>query len=230
MSRPHSCICRWAARAAMPPLVCARQPASPRTRSCSARRPCSADPAAQLGIQMRNGIKAYFDYVNEKGGVHGRKLELVTEDDHYEPSVAPVGDQEADRGAQGVRAARLRRHADRGRRTCRWSTQAKVPLVGMFTGAEVAARAVQPLRVPRARELLRRDREDRRAGGLHRRQEDLGVLPGRRLRRGRAARAPSSRSSRRSMKIHSHGTVERNTRQGRGRGRRRSTPRSPTRW
>ena len=25
-------------------------------------------PAAQLGIQMRNGIKAYFDYVNAKGG------------------------------------------------------------------------------------------------------------------------------------------------------------------
>jgi ABC-type branched-subunit amino acid transport system substrate-binding protein len=31
-------------------------------------------PAAQLGIQMRNGIKAYFDFVNAKGGVHGRKL------------------------------------------------------------------------------------------------------------------------------------------------------------
>src|SRR5947207_4273943 len=47
-------------------------------------------PAAQLGIQMRNGIKAYFDYVNERGGVHGRKLELVSEDDKYEASVAPV--------------------------------------------------------------------------------------------------------------------------------------------
>ena len=47
-------------------------------------------PAAQLGIQMRNGIKAYLDYVNEKGGVHGRKLELVTEDDGYEAARAPV--------------------------------------------------------------------------------------------------------------------------------------------
>ena len=28
-------------------------------------------PAAQLGIQMRNGIKSYVDFVNEKGGVHG---------------------------------------------------------------------------------------------------------------------------------------------------------------
>ena len=33
-------------------------------------------PAAQLGIQMRNGVKAYFDYVNEKGGVHVRSLTL----------------------------------------------------------------------------------------------------------------------------------------------------------
>src|SRR5207244_8136735 len=47
-------------------------------------------PAAQLGIQMRNGIKAYFDFVNEKGGVNGRKLELVTEDDQYEQKVAPI--------------------------------------------------------------------------------------------------------------------------------------------
>ncbi|HKP34364.1 MAG TPA: ABC transporter substrate-binding protein, partial [Sphingomicrobium sp.] len=42
-------------------------------------------PAAQLGIQMRNGIKAYFDAVNEKGGVNGRKIELLTVDDGYEP-------------------------------------------------------------------------------------------------------------------------------------------------
>ena len=47
-------------------------------------------PAAQLGIQMRNGIRAYFDEVNEKGGVHGRKLELVTEDDMYEIARAPA--------------------------------------------------------------------------------------------------------------------------------------------
>ena len=46
-------------------------------------------PAAQLGIQMRNGVKAYLDYVNEKGGVHGRRIELVTEDDKYEQALAP---------------------------------------------------------------------------------------------------------------------------------------------
>src|SRR5882672_892314 len=42
-------------------------------------------PAAQLGIQMRNGVSAYLDYVNAQGGVSGRKLELLTLDDGYEP-------------------------------------------------------------------------------------------------------------------------------------------------
>src|SRR5437879_5684937 len=41
-------------------------------------------PAAQLGIQMRNGVRAYLDYVNAQGGVHGRKIELITLDDGYE--------------------------------------------------------------------------------------------------------------------------------------------------
>jgi hypothetical protein len=45
--------------------------------------------AAQLGIQMRNGLKAYFDYVNEHGGVNGRKLELVTLDDGGKDGCGP---------------------------------------------------------------------------------------------------------------------------------------------
>src|SRR5437870_11079435 len=43
-------------------------------------------PASQLGIQMRNGVSAYLDYVNAQGGVHGRKIELITLDDGYEPA------------------------------------------------------------------------------------------------------------------------------------------------
>ena len=43
-------------------------------------------PAAQLGIQMRNGARAYFDHVNKEGGVYGRKIELITLDDGYEPA------------------------------------------------------------------------------------------------------------------------------------------------
>jgi branched-chain amino acid transport system substrate-binding protein len=97
-------------------------------------------PAAELGIQMRNGIKAYLDDVNKKGGVHGRRIELVTEDDRYEPAVAP-----------GMTKKLIEEHkvfaligyvgTPTGVVHLPVLTQAKVPLVGMFTGAEA-------LRVP----------------------------------------------------------------------------------
>lgn len=97
-------------------------------------------PAAQLGIQMRNGIKSYLDYINAKGGVNGRKLELITEDDKYEASVAPAASRKlieehkvfALMGYVGTPTGVVHLPV---------ITQAKVPLVGMFTGAEA-------LRVP----------------------------------------------------------------------------------
>ena len=44
--------------------------------------------AAQLGIQMHAGAKAYFDHVNQQGGIFGRKIEIVTADDKYEANLA----------------------------------------------------------------------------------------------------------------------------------------------
>ncbi|HXZ54374.1 MAG TPA: ABC transporter substrate-binding protein, partial [Burkholderiales bacterium] len=41
-------------------------------------------PAAQLGIQLNIGTKAYFDHINAQGGIFGRKIELKTLDDRYE--------------------------------------------------------------------------------------------------------------------------------------------------
>jgi ABC-type branched-subunit amino acid transport system substrate-binding protein len=93
-------------------------------------------PAAQLGIQMRNGIKSYFDFVNEKGGVHGRKLELITEDDKYEPAVATTASQ-ALIEKQKVFALLGYVGTPTGVAHLKVTTAAKVPLVGMFTGAEV---------------------------------------------------------------------------------------------
>ena len=97
-------------------------------------------PAAQLGIQMRNGIKAYFDYVNERGGIYGRKLELVSEDDKYEPSVAPQASKKLIEERK-VFALMGYVGTPTGVAHLPVVTQAKVPLVGMFTGAEA-------LRVP----------------------------------------------------------------------------------
>jgi len=92
-------------------------------------------PAAQLGIQMRNGIKAYFDEVNAKGGVNGRKLELVTLDDGYEPTRTVPNTKEL---IEKHRVFALIGYV--GTPTSVPAvpvfTEAKVPFIGPFTGAE----------------------------------------------------------------------------------------------
>ena len=45
-------------------------------------------PAAGLGKGMRSGAEAVFKQVNAKGGVNGRKIELLVGDDGYEPDKA----------------------------------------------------------------------------------------------------------------------------------------------
>lgn len=92
-------------------------------------------PAAALGIGMRQGILAAFGEANAQGGVGGRKLELKTIDDGYEPSraitavntlidedkvfalIGPVGTPTSN-ATQPIAAA------------------AGVPFIGPFTGVE----------------------------------------------------------------------------------------------
>ena len=45
-------------------------------------------PARQLGTDMKLGIEAAFNEANQRGGVHGRRLELLSLDDAYEPEAA----------------------------------------------------------------------------------------------------------------------------------------------
>ena len=42
-------------------------------------------PAAAWG-ELAKGLRAYFEYVNEQGGVNGRKFKFIVEDDQYQPS------------------------------------------------------------------------------------------------------------------------------------------------
>ena len=42
-------------------------------------------PAGALGTGVKEGAMVYIDMINEKGGVHGRKIKLVSYDDGYEP-------------------------------------------------------------------------------------------------------------------------------------------------
>lgn len=45
-------------------------------------------PSADLGNEMRRGISVMFAAQNAAGGVHGRPLELVTQNDSYDPTAA----------------------------------------------------------------------------------------------------------------------------------------------
>lgn len=45
-------------------------------------------PAAKLGIRLNEGASSYLDYVNDHGGVNGRKIVLTVHDDDYDPSKA----------------------------------------------------------------------------------------------------------------------------------------------
>ena len=92
-------------------------------------------PAAQLGQRMRTGIEAFFNAVNAQGGVHGRQLKLVTRDDGYEPEQTKAAVKaliEEDKvfalvGSVGTPT---------GLAAVPILTDAGVPLVGMFTGAQ----------------------------------------------------------------------------------------------
>ena len=43
-------------------------------------------PASMLGTEMARGLNAYFNQVNEHGGVNGHPIKLITLDDGYEPA------------------------------------------------------------------------------------------------------------------------------------------------
>src|SRR5438309_4303553 len=93
-------------------------------------------PAAQLGIQMNIGTKAYFDYVNSQGGVHGRKIALKTRDDKYEANLCVEATKKLI-GEDKVFALVSYVGTPTTGAAMPTITEAKVPLVGPFTGAEL---------------------------------------------------------------------------------------------
>ena len=92
-------------------------------------------PSSALGQRMRQGIVAAFNEVNEKGGVYGRRLELVSRDDGYDPdrSVAQtlrlIEDDKvfALIGAVGTPTAMA---------TIPITSARNIPFIGPFSGAE----------------------------------------------------------------------------------------------
>ncbi len=43
-------------------------------------------PVSTIGKPLARGMEAYFRWVNDQGGIHGRKIQLIIEDDQYNPA------------------------------------------------------------------------------------------------------------------------------------------------
>jgi ABC-type branched-subunit amino acid transport system substrate-binding protein len=97
---------------------------------------CSAleGPSKFLGTQTVAGARAYFDSVNEQGGVHGRKLRLIASDDSYDPAKAEGCFKHLQ--SQGVFAMGFFVGTPTGVKYVPLAEANKIPLVGLFTGAQ----------------------------------------------------------------------------------------------
>jgi ABC-type branched-subunit amino acid transport system substrate-binding protein len=99
-------------------------------------------PAAGLGTGMHDGLKAAFDEANAKGGIHGRQIRFLSDDDGYEPEkcvdcTAKMIDE------KGVFALAGYVGTPTGKVAAPMVQDYKIPLVGLFTGAMLLRDPVQ---------------------------------------------------------------------------------------
>lgn len=98
--------------------------------------------AQYLGTQTLHGAMAYIQQINEQGGIHGRKIRLIAYNDGYDP---PLCVQNTEKLITKDKVFCL---------TCYVGTptsvkiipiveREKIPLVGLFTGAEALREPVQ---------------------------------------------------------------------------------------
>ena len=92
-------------------------------------------PASELGNEMRAGAQAYFEQVNRKGGVHGRKIELNAIDDGYEPDRAAANTKKLINDGVFLLFGYVGTPTSNAAKPI--FTEAQVPFVGPFTGAEL---------------------------------------------------------------------------------------------
>jgi branched-chain amino acid transport system substrate-binding protein len=167
-------------------------------------------PAAALGVGMREGISAAFDEANRAGGVHGRKLELLAEDDGYEPN-------------KSIEATKKLLNDDKvfsligyvgtptSSATQPIATEAGVPFIGPFTGAEFLRNPfkanvinVRASYFQETEEMVERLTKDRGIKNIALLYQDDGF--------GRAGQAGVQKAlEKRGMKLVAEGTYERNT-------------------
>jgi branched-chain amino acid transport system substrate-binding protein len=104
---------------------------------------CSAldGPARQLGLETVLGATAYFDYVNDQGGVNGKKLRVSSHDDGYDPEKAAACFNQLKK--DGIFAAAFFVGTPTAAKYVPMAEADKIPLVGLFSGAPFLAQPVK---------------------------------------------------------------------------------------
>lgn len=101
-------------------------------------------PAAGLGWQLRAGAHAYLDKINAAGGVHGRRITLVSMDDGYDPQQTVAATRTL-LDVQKVFALFGYVGTPTSTAAVPLAAQRGVPYLFPFTGAEFLRHPVQPV-------------------------------------------------------------------------------------
>lgn len=91
-------------------------------------------PSSFLGRETVVGAETYFQLVNEEGGVHGRKLRLISSDDSYDPEKTQACWDKL--MAQKVFALAFFVGTPTAVKYVPLADSHEIPLVGLFTGAQ----------------------------------------------------------------------------------------------
>jgi ABC-type branched-subunit amino acid transport system substrate-binding protein len=208
MMRSMRCLAALAAALALPAPAAAQDGVTPNAVVLG-QSAAFTGAAAQLGVQMRDGAKLWFDHVNAQGGVHGREIVLKTRDDKYEANLAAENTRKL---IQEDRVFALFAYV--GTPTSQASlpifTEAKVPFVAPFTGAEL-------LRTPFNRYVFNvrasyYDETEAIVDHLYRTGSRKIAVFHQADSYGQAGLDGTTRAlAKRSLKVHSVGTVQRNS-------------------
>jgi branched-chain amino acid transport system substrate-binding protein len=97
---------------------------------------CSAleGPSHSLGVETVAGANAYFNLINDEGGVNGRKLKLISYDDSYDPAKTEACFNRL--MADKVFALGFFVGTPTAVKYVPLAESNKVPMIGLFTGAQ----------------------------------------------------------------------------------------------
>jgi branched-chain amino acid transport system substrate-binding protein len=90
--------------------------------------------ASFLGISYIHGAECYIDHINERGGIHGRRIKLITYDDGYDPPRCVFNTQKLI-NEDRVFALFCYVGTPTSVEIIPIVEEAKIPLLGLFTGA-----------------------------------------------------------------------------------------------